>query len=514
MLYCISFGQTPTEGLVAWYPLNSSATDRSGNGNNGTQYYVTSANDHDGKTGLACHFSGTNSCVAIKPATLDTQFTAITLSAWINPYSFPAYILSKEHYSCTSSDVEFYLDWDTLNVTLGTHHYPFYYDTTFTSLSWVHVAASWDGDTIKAYVNGNLLGSAEFTGGLGWDSLTSYIGKNNATGVYFGGLLDEVRIYNRALDASEIRSLMHYTDTVKFLSLLSPNGGEKFLARQQRNITWVSNQVNNVLIQYSINNGMDWQTACSSCPAGSGKFTWTIPDEFSEQSKIRIFDSADSSFCDVSDSSFIIKDTVTCLNVIALLEGFYDEVTGIMVPDYVYVSLRRAVNPDSIIDYAETYLDSTGYGTASFHQVPDGTYYIVISHRNHIETWSALTYAISHDTTLTLDFSASRSMAYDNNQVQHNNHWCIYGGDVNQDGFVDALDLSAVDQACYYGLSGYIAEDINGNELVDDSDYAIVNRNSRRYVRYKRPPSGQGRIAVLHKWDYRKTKKIPVPVVK
>jgi hypothetical protein len=514
MLCSIIFGQASTEGLVAWFPLNGSAVDGSGQGNNGTLHGGKCVGDYNGNPGLAIQFTNSNSYITLQPSTLDTQFTAITIAAWVAPGYFPAYVLSKQHQSCSIEDIGLYLDVDSLHLTLSGHHFSFYNETNYYQSGWNHVAATWDGDSIRVYADGNLLGSAEFTGGLSWNSQSIYLA-NNVSGESQKNIsLDEVRIYNRALNETEIMALHDYVDTVKLIKLLSPVGGEKYLARQKQDITWISNQIGNISIEYSTNSGSDWQSISSSVSAGPGKYQWSIPQNLSTTCKVRIRDTGDSTFTATSDSTFSIIDTVAYLNITALLEGFYHTDSGKMTPDYVYVSLHPASNPDSIVDYRSTYLDSLGHGMAAFLYTTDSLCYVVINHRNHVETWSAATYRISRDTTLTLDFTTARSMAYHSNMVLQDNKACIYGGDVNQDGCVDPLDVSLIDFASCSYASGYVPEDINGDGYVDPLDLSIAGQNSYSYVSVKRPPARLGKIVVKRKWDFHNAQKTNIPVVK
>ncbi len=71
---------------------------------------------------------------------------------------------------------------------------------------WYHVVLTYDG-TMKFYVDGTLYGSDTFT--LVHDTVTPLqIGRSATYGNYFSGIVDEVRIYNRALSEEEI--LSHY----------------------------------------------------------------------------------------------------------------------------------------------------------------------------------------------------------------------------------------------------------------------------------------------------------------
>src|SRR5205823_7816810 len=74
--------------------------------------------------------------------------------------------------------------------------------------TWQHVAGTYDGTTARIYVNGQLAASVPFSGNIG-DSSTWRIGAYGSS-VFgaFGGTLDEVRIYNRALSAGEVATDM------------------------------------------------------------------------------------------------------------------------------------------------------------------------------------------------------------------------------------------------------------------------------------------------------------------
>jgi len=64
--------------------------------------------------------------------------------------------------------------------------------------TWSHLAATYDGATMRLYVNGVQVASAPQTGPIAASSQALSIGSN------WAGQLDEVRIYNRAISASQI----------------------------------------------------------------------------------------------------------------------------------------------------------------------------------------------------------------------------------------------------------------------------------------------------------------------
>jgi hypothetical protein len=71
---------------------------------------------------------------------------------------------------------------------------------------WTHLAATYDGTTLRLYVNGVLVNSRSASGPLIVSTGTLRIGGNSAWGEFFQGRIDEVRVYNRALTPAEIQA--------------------------------------------------------------------------------------------------------------------------------------------------------------------------------------------------------------------------------------------------------------------------------------------------------------------
>jgi hypothetical protein len=169
----------------------------------------------------------------------------------------------------------------------------------------------------------------------------------------------------------------------------------------------------------------------------------------------------------------------------ALIEGLFDGTS--MVPDTVTVELRSASFPYNLIDEAKIFLNSSGEGSGQFDNLENGTpYYLVVKHRNALETWSA-SGQIFTDGSLEYDFTASPGKAYGNNLVLKEEKWCIYSGDVNKDGFIDAADLNLVFNDNINGAEGYIATDLNGDMFTEIDDVNIIFINNVLGIERKRP---------------------------
>ncbi|NWG29428.1 MAG: immune inhibitor A [Ignavibacteriaceae bacterium] len=169
----------------------------------------------------------------------------------------------------------------------------------------------------------------------------------------------------------------------------------------------------------------------------------------------------------------------------ALIEGFYNGTSTFS--DTVTVELHNTISPYSLVDQTKILLDNDGQGTGRFYNAVNGTpYYIVVKHRNAVETWSALPQTFTAN-TLSYDFTTGSDKAYGNNLKLVGTKWCIYGGDVNQDGFVETADVNLVFTDNVNGTTGYISTDLNGDMFTEIEDLNIVFTNNVLGVERKTP---------------------------
>jgi hypothetical protein len=169
-------------------------------------------------------------------------------------------------------------------------------------------------------------------------------------------------------------------------------------------------------------------------------------------------------------------NSVELNSLTALIEGFYDGTSNIA--DTVKVELRNISAPYSLIDQTKILLDENGQGDARFYNAVNGTpYYIVLKHRNAIETWSSTPQTFIAN-SMNYDFTTGQNKAYGNNLKLIGTKWCIYGGDVNQNGIIDDVDLNLVFMDNVNGATGYIKTDLNGDSFTEIEDLNIVFRNN------------------------------------
>ncbi len=75
--------------------------------------------------------------------------------------------------------------------------------------AWTHLATTYDGNVLALYVNGVQAATLLATGSIATSTDPLKIGGNAIWGEWFSGLIDEVRVYNRALTATEIQADMN-----------------------------------------------------------------------------------------------------------------------------------------------------------------------------------------------------------------------------------------------------------------------------------------------------------------
>jgi len=94
------------------------------------------------------------------------------------------------------------------------------------------------------------------------------------------------------------------------ITLTSPNGGENWCTETQYNITWSSEYVDNVKIEWSRDGGSSYPVELiSGIPASSGSWKWNIPEELSgTRNMIRITDDSYPSIVDASENNFTIMN--------------------------------------------------------------------------------------------------------------------------------------------------------------------------------------------------------------
>ncbi|RFS24878.1 LamG domain-containing protein [Chitinophaga silvatica] len=217
-----------TDSLIAYWPLDSSAlaTDATGKGHNGTSFNTTLTTDRFGRTKGAYYFNGTNSYISVEDqADIRLTNTSYTLSAWVK----------LENYN-TSSGSDILAKRNDLPVGIGLSINGQISSPTgavfmgagggsvnahgtkvVTLNSWHMVSCTYNYTTqqVRIYVDGILDTVSDGVPPANAPTSKLFIGRDDpampTNGYFWQGALDDIRIYKKALTATEILALYQQT---------------------------------------------------------------------------------------------------------------------------------------------------------------------------------------------------------------------------------------------------------------------------------------------------------------
>jgi hypothetical protein len=211
---------TPPAGLVLSLGFDeaggATAIDSSPSARNGT---ITGAVRVPGKVGSALSFNGISDWVTVIDGATGTPLdltTGMTLEAWVKPTTIDGWetIVIKERGANLLSYALYAHDGAPLGGgtnapagygRFGTVDQAVRGTARISTTDWTHLATTYDGAAQRLYMNGVLVGTHAQTGSMAVGNQPLRIGGNASfTGEFFKGLIDEVKVYNRALSAAEI----------------------------------------------------------------------------------------------------------------------------------------------------------------------------------------------------------------------------------------------------------------------------------------------------------------------
>jgi murein DD-endopeptidase MepM/ murein hydrolase activator NlpD len=118
------------------------------------------------------------------------------------------------------------------------------------------------------------------------------------------------RLRNNSINRQKLSDAIAMTFAVDGLTVTSPNGGENWSSASVQSITWTSSGfVDNVKLEYTLDNGKHWNAIISSA-TNSGSYLWTVPAAGVWNAKVRISNTVNSAVGDTSDGIFKITGTV------------------------------------------------------------------------------------------------------------------------------------------------------------------------------------------------------------
>ena len=211
-------GSTLANGLVGMWTFDggdisgSTIYDLSGNGNNGTNYGAVPA---IGKLGQAMSFNGSTSYIDAGTAS-SLRPSQFTVTAWVYPTgnSGNGYqgILSDsvwgDYYGYSlnvNGTLKLFAEVQSSSATSDTTPYQLTLNT------WYYVTETYTSSALIVYVNGTQVAQVSSPAAIAYEagdsfSVGTFAGSPPAGG-HFNGKVDDVRVYNRALSASEVQYL-------------------------------------------------------------------------------------------------------------------------------------------------------------------------------------------------------------------------------------------------------------------------------------------------------------------
>ncbi len=206
--------QAPAQ-LVAAYGFNegtgTTTADLGGTGNNGTLTNTTWSTL--GKVGNALTFNGTSARVNVADSNSLDLTTGMALEAWVFPTSLSGTrtVVAKERtggfaYGLFASNGA---SRPSAAIRVGTTTISVAGPSSLQLNAWSHLAATYNGAALVLYVNGTQVASQAAAGSMTTTTLPLRIGGiTTVTGQYFAGRIDEVRVYNQAVNAAQVQADM------------------------------------------------------------------------------------------------------------------------------------------------------------------------------------------------------------------------------------------------------------------------------------------------------------------
>ena len=201
-------------GIWDFEDQNNPTADRSGYGNNGTLYDNTNFVDNDVLGGHALIFDGSGDYVDCENNASLKPGSEITIEAWfkLSTVSGTNTILSKDSPGPTNYWIDIRSNGTVIYVggytSAGGACYQSTSVSTISTDTWYHLVWTYNRERMITYINGISVRDMPKTCILNANDAPVRIGTRNGTGGMFNGSIDDVRIYNEALSASQIQQ--HY----------------------------------------------------------------------------------------------------------------------------------------------------------------------------------------------------------------------------------------------------------------------------------------------------------------
>ena len=252
----------------------------------GTATLQSGATWTTGKSSAAVNMDGVDDYISLPR--LDVTGSAITLSAWLKNSSFPTGVEQRfvSKASDSSQDRTYWMlgqttaggqnrlqfrlkaGGSTATLTASTGTLPLN--------TWYHAAATYDGSTMRLYLNGAEVGSVAESGLISRGrNVPVNLGRSPEGSNYLRGAIDDVRIYSSALTAAEVAALAGVAapapsqpagNQPPSVSLTAPASGATFTAPASITLTATASDTDGTIVQVDFYNGSKLIASDSTSP--------------------------------------------------------------------------------------------------------------------------------------------------------------------------------------------------------------------------------------------------------
>jgi hypothetical protein len=203
-------------GLIMYYKLDGNTADSSGRVNHATLTAGTYVNDRFSVPAHALSVVSNNYLDCGTPFDIQALTNQVSISMWINENYFAGgFMPLLNDWANTGLYSSTYGYWDSNGIQQNRVHWRIDGNTFVESNvnvpfnQWTNIVCTYNGATLKIYQDGQLTGSLNYSGNIGWTGTPTQIGRqaNGSGSQIFAGTYDDIRVYNRALNADEAMSL-------------------------------------------------------------------------------------------------------------------------------------------------------------------------------------------------------------------------------------------------------------------------------------------------------------------
>ena len=204
-------------GLVLYYPFAGNAGDQTGNGNNGEPAGAVMAKDRFGQENSAFYFDGLTSAVTAQVSNMPAVDSPQSFSWWFRIDSIPSYKDERDAHnmialvdSAAGVGVQFGFrapGYQSLGFDTWYWGGRTVMEADMPAIGqWHHCVYTFDGGTHLFYIDGQQEATSKAVPQTGKPDILM-LGNYPGGEQFFKGSLDDVRIYNRVLDLSEVHLL-------------------------------------------------------------------------------------------------------------------------------------------------------------------------------------------------------------------------------------------------------------------------------------------------------------------